>query len=606
MRISLRWKILILTALAPVALAIGTLWTVNVAVSRHQKDSIDESLRRSSNVFENMMAERARALDVAAAVIVRDPRFFSILTLPATPTDPQYRATVRGVALDFHAITRSDVFDVLDRNGTLIASVGASSSSAESRSALVRAALKGHPHSGILVEQRAHYQVTAMPVLAGGRVVGALLMGADIAGPLAARLRTLTQSDVTFVSGGKVTGTTLSGPDHDAILQAMARIVLTSKQSSGESIVELRGASETYLSLVRPIPGSVPGQRQIYVMQRSLDIETAFLTGVQVAMLQLFAIAVLFAVVMGYLVAMRITGPVQKLVRGAEEMERGNYDFPLRIRSKDEIGYLADRFFEMRQHEKHYVSELQEAARQKSEFIAIASHELRTPISVIKGFVELFTSGTLGTTSDEQRQALSAIERSVHHLTQIAENATRVAQLDGERLVLNFENHSVEQITQDAIGAAALDAPNRNLTLSSVVEPDLPPVRVDGPRMVQAIANLVRNGIRFTPDGGTVEVRAERDVDALVVIVRDTGVGIPPERLRRVWDRSFTSPDSMHHHSSTKLEFKSAGLGLGLTMVKGIIEAHGGIVEAKSTEGEGSTFTIRVPYRGLERLERAA
>src|SRR5258706_10072236 len=142
-----------------------------------------------------------------------------------------------------------------------------------------------------------------MPVLAGGRVVGALLMGADIGGPLAARLRTLTQSDVTFVSGGKVTGTTLSGPDHDAILQAMARIVLTSKLSSGESIVELRGASETYLSLVRPIPGSLPGQRQIYVMQRSLDIETAFLTGVQAAMLQLFAIAVLFAVVMGYLVA---------------------------------------------------------------------------------------------------------------------------------------------------------------------------------------------------------------------------------------------------------------------------------------------------------------
>src|SRR5512144_2676115 len=151
MRISLRWRILVLTALAPVALAIGTLWTVNEAVSRHQKDSIDESLRRSSNVFENMMAERARALEVAAAVIVRDPRFFSILTLPASPAAPQYRATVRGVAMDFHAITRSDLFDVLDRNGTLIASVGANSSSARSRAELVRAALKGHSKSGILV-----------------------------------------------------------------------------------------------------------------------------------------------------------------------------------------------------------------------------------------------------------------------------------------------------------------------------------------------------------------------------------------------------------------------------------------------------------------------
>src|SRR5207244_12488591 len=82
MRISLRWKILILTVLAPVALAIGTLWTVNVAVSRHQKDSIDESLRRSSNVFENMMAERARPLEVPARVIGRAPRLFSTVTRP--------------------------------------------------------------------------------------------------------------------------------------------------------------------------------------------------------------------------------------------------------------------------------------------------------------------------------------------------------------------------------------------------------------------------------------------------------------------------------------------------------------------------------------------
>src|SRR5262249_44644802 len=163
---SLRWKILILTALAPVALAVGTLWTVNVAVSRHQKDTIDESLRRSSNVFENMMAERARALDVAAAVIVRDPRFFSILTLPAAPGDQRSRAPIRGGALDFHAIVRSDLFDVVDRNGTLLAAVGPNVSSAESRSALVRGALKGHPHSGILVEPNAHFQVTAMPVIA--------------------------------------------------------------------------------------------------------------------------------------------------------------------------------------------------------------------------------------------------------------------------------------------------------------------------------------------------------------------------------------------------------------------------------------------------------
>jgi hypothetical protein len=413
MRISLRWKILILTALAPVALAVGTLWTVNVAVSRHQKDAIDESLRRSSNVFENMMAERARALDVAAAVTVRDPRFFSILTLPASPGDPQYRATVRGVALDFHAIVRSDLFDVVDRSGVLIAAVGPSTSNAASRSALVHAALKGHPHSGILVEPTAHFQVTAMPVIAGGRVVGALLVGADIGGPLASRLRTLTQSAVTFISGGKVTGSTLNARDREAILNAMSRIVLTSKQSSGESIVELRGGSETYLSLVRPLPGALPGQRQMYVMQRSLDIETAFLTGVQAAMLQLFTIAVLFALVMGYFVALRITGPVQRLRArrggdGARQLrlparrpQQGRDRLPRRPLLEDAAAREATTSPSCRRW------------RGRKRFIAIASHELRTPISVIKGFIELFSNGALGQTTDEQRQAIGAIERSI-------------------------------------------------------------------------------------------------------------------------------------------------------------------------------------------------
>jgi signal transduction histidine kinase len=604
-RLGLRWKILILTVLAPVALAIGTLWTMNSTVSGHQQDSIDESLRRSSSVFENMMSERARALEVAAAVIVRDPRFFSILTLPASPSDPQYRATVRGVAKDFHAITRSDLFEVLDRNGNLIASVGRGSSSAKSRSKRVLQALRGRAQTGILVEKQAHFQVTTVPVLAGGGVVGALLVGADIGGPLASRLRTLTQADVTFISGTTITGSTLNPRSRSMIRDAMAELAMVSRQPAG-NIIELHGDSETWLTLVRTIPGSVPGQRQLYVMQRSLDIETAFLTGVQATMLQLFSLAALFAVLMGFLVAQRITRPVNRLVRGAEEMEKGNYDFPLDIRSEDEIGYLADRFRVMREREKHYVNQLEDVARQKSEFIAIASHELRTPISVIKGYVELFSTGGLGPTTEEQGKGLAAIDRGVLQLTKIAEDATRYAQMESERLNLSLEDHEVAQLTQDALAAAALDAPNRNVTLSSVVEPGLPTARVDGARLVQAIANLVRNGIRFTPDGGTVEVCAERAGDQLQIVVRDTGVGIPPERLDHVWERSYSTSDSMHHHSSAQLEFQSAGLGLGLPLVLRIVKAHGGAVRADSTQGKGSVFTIRVPYRGDDRLERAA
>jgi signal transduction histidine kinase len=606
-RVRLRWKILLFTALAPVLLAIGTLWTVNHNVSGHLEDSIHESLRRSARVFENMLAARADALDATAQVIVRDPRFFSILTLSASSRDPQYRATVRGVAQDFHDITQSDLFEVLDRRGGLLASVGRASSSAKTRDALVRAALPGRLQSGILVEEQHHFQVTVTPVVAGGRVVGALVLGAEIGSSLARRLRGLTHSEVTFVSGVQNTGSTLiDSRDRQILLRALEKVELGDGENEDRGLLELQGAAVTYLTLVRRIPGSDLDGRQLFVLQRSLEIETAFLREVQGGLVQLGVLAILAALIMGFTVSERITRPVLKMVRGAEEMERGNYDYPLSVQSQDEIGYLAERFRDMRQRQKDYITSLEEVTRLKSEFISIASHELRTPISVIKGFVELFSQGSLGALTPDQKEALAAIDRSLGNLTRIAEDATRVAQIEGEHLVLTLERQEVEPLVRDAVDMAAGDAPNRDLSITTVVEPGLPAANVDGPRLTQALANLVRNAIRFTPDGGSIEVQVARDAEDLVLSVKDTGVGIAHDQMRDLFTRPLAARDSLHHHSSGALEFNSAGLGLGLMLARGVVEAHGGAIEATSSPGKGSTFTIRVPFEVAQRMDQAA
>ena len=607
MRVSLRWKILLFTAVAPVALALGTLWTVNHKVSAHLQDSIHESLRRSSRVFENMISVRASALEVAAQVIVRDPRFFSILTVDVSPRDPQYRATVRGVARDFHHITHSDLFEVIDRQGRLIASVGDARSSSRGRGEFVRDALRGSSRTGLLIEGDHHYQVTVAPVLAGGKVVGGLLLGANVGGALANRLRALTHSEVTFVSRDSITGSTLiDAEDRGAILGTLGDPRFDPDSLHRESILDIRAASGTYVSLIRSIPGTRPQDRQLYIMQRSLMAESAFLQRVRGALVELGLLAMLAAVAMGFLVSIRITHPVRRLVRGAEEMERGNYDFPLDVRSRDEIGYLAERFQVMRQREKDYVGSLEEVARLKTEFISIASHELRTPISVIKGFLELFSQGALGETSDKQLEALAAIDRSLKHLTRIAEDATRVAQIESERLSLIYADHVVDTIVRQAVGVAAGDAPHRNLSLVSEVDPALGKVHVDGQRLVQAVANLVRNGIRFTPDGGRIEVRASRTDRDLVIEVRDNGIGIEEDRLKTLFTRSASGRNSLHHHSSSTLEFNSAGIGLGLTLARGIAEAHGGTLHASSRLGEGSVFTLRIPIAGDMQVADAA
>jgi signal transduction histidine kinase len=601
MRLRLRWKLLAFTALAPVLLALGTLWLVNRNVSGHLQENIHEACARRT--CSNMLSARADALGVTAQVIVCD-RASLVLTLPAAPGDTQYRATVRGVARDFHAITQSDLLEVLDRNGRLLASVGRSASTPATRAHLVRRALEGEPASGILVEKDAQFQATVTPVVAGGRVVGVLVLGAEIGEGLASRLRGLTHSEVTFVSDHQPTGSTVAeDSDRAALMDAVQTADL---DSQGDALTEVEGGSATYLTLVRRIPGSDARGRQLYVLQRPLDIETAFLRQVQSGLGQLGMLAILAALIVGLIVSERITRPVLMMVRGAEEMKNGNYDFPLQIKSEDEIGYLAERFQEMREHEKDYVESLEEVARVKSEFISIASHELRTPISVIKGFVELFSNGTLGATSEEQRNALAAIERSLRSLTRIAEDATRVAQIESDRLVLALDDHDVESLVRQAVSIAAGDAPDRDLSITTEVEAGLPTARVDGPRLTQALANLVRNAIRFTPNGGSIEVRGLRERDQLILRVKDSGIGIPKEKMDEVLRRSFSVRDSLNHHSSGTLEFNSAGLGLGLTLARGIVEAHGGVIEAESTPDRGSTFAIRVPYHAAETLQKAA
>ena len=604
MRHGLRSKILLLTVPPPVIMALATLWIVHDSVSRQVHSSIHESLRRAALVFENTLAARSEALGTAAQVIVRDPRFFSILTLSGPEAGPQYLATVQGVARDFNTITRADLFEVVDGRGRLLASVGGAGSSRAARESLVRAALQGHAVSGILVERDAHYQVTATPVVAHGGVYGGLLLGARIGEPLARRLRDMTRSEVTFVSDHKSIGSTLDDPDRLALLAALADRAKGDSVAS-DRLLEVKSHAQTWLTLVRPIPFSSPGTPQFYVMQRSLDAETVFLRAMRDLLIQLGVLAVVAAVLGGIAVAYRITAPIQRLVRGADEMERGDYQYPLEIHSRDEIGHLAERFQEMRQREQVYVESLQEVARIKSEFINVASHELRTPISVIKGFSELFSTGGLGPVNREQIKALGAIDTSLHALTRIAEDATKMAQIQGERLVLTIEEHDVAVVLRRGVADALADARRRRVRVAIDVKPELPPIRMDGMRIEQAIGQLVRNAIRFTPDDGRIDISARLEARALVIRVRDTGIGIPEEKRRDLFERSFMVRDSLHHHSSSTLEFKSSGLGLGLAIVRGILEAHGGTIAVDSEVDQGTTFTIRLPLDRWDAKEAA-
>ena len=627
----LRLRILVFTVLPLLSLTAAALWTVNRGISRQARTSIHDNLVRSSIVFEEMLAARASRLELAAQVIVADPRFASILAISGSSSGPQYRATVKKVASDFNSITTTDLFEVLDARGHLLASCGRATSSAAARASLVSAAMHGRQVSGILVEDHRHFQVTVTPVSVNRRVVGALLLGAGIAQPLALELKWITHSEVTFASRNAITGSSFaSAGERTAVLAALsASAASESRKQDGQQpagaagrlsaagpdspavpapwvVVGASGASQKYLTLIGRIPHSEPQAQQVYVMQRSLDAETAFLREIQAGLLRLGGVAAAVALLAGFIVSASITRPVRRLVRGAEEMERGNYDFPLGSAGQDEIGYLSKRFQEMRQHERTYVSSLQEAARIKSEFISVASHELRTPISVIKAYHALLSTGDLGPVSPEQAKAFAAIDKNVERLVGLAEDSARMAEIEGGRPSLNRARHEVAELIETALSIGMTGAHERKVEIACEVEPGLGSVSVDRDRMARAIADLIRNGIRFTPDGGHVRAKARRDQDELVIEVRDDGIGIPQDKQCDLFNRPFMLHDSLNHHSSSTLEFNSAGLGLGLPIARGIVEAHGGKLLVESWPGKGSTFTIRLPLTDDEGLQAAA
>jgi signal transduction histidine kinase len=609
MRLSLRWKIMLITVLTPLTLGLGTWFTVDRNVREHvNSTSIHENLERSALVFESMLAERSHALEGGARVIAQDPRFFSLLTLGPHQRDSRFIATVRGMANDFNQITQTYLFEVLDRSGHLLASVGNARSTRDARNELVERAVRGHEASGVMIEEHTHYQATAMPVYADHQIVGVLLLGAGVGETLARVLRAQMRCEVTFISGHDITGTTLDVPkDRAALLAKLSSLAIgPSTNFAALHVFTVEGPTQTYLTLVRRLPASDASEGQMYVIQRSYDPETSFLHKMQQDMLILALLALVIALVTGLLYSEQLIRPLQQLVWGAHEMQQGNYNHPVEVRSGDELGFLAERFNEMRQRERTYVNSLEEATRLKSEFISVASHELRTPISVIRGYHDLLAEGTLGPVAPSQRQALEAIGGCLDRLTRIAQDATHVAEMKGERLTLDVAPHEVTPLIERAVGMALAAAQERHVTIESEVEPDLGPVYADGTRLPQAIMNLIVNGVRYTRDGGWVRVRAFGEHDQLVIEVRDNGVGIPEEKLGHIFGTGILIQGSLHHHSSADLEFNSSGLGLGLSLARGIVEAHGGTVRAESEVGKGSVFVIRMPFGEEAALADAA
>jgi signal transduction histidine kinase len=248
----------------------------------------------------------------------------------------------------------------------------------------------------------------------------------------------------------------------------------------------------------------------------------------------------------------------------------------------------ANRSLERRVQER--TAELQKALERVSElsqlkanFIANISHELRSPLTHIKGYTELLISESLGPLTDEQRHALRVSQQATAKLEGLIEDLIMVSLASRGELSLKLEDMDIRRIASLAVKTFMERAQARGITLRAEIGEDVPLVQGDPQKIGWALSQLIDNGIKFTSKGGSVTVSVQREGENLVIVsVSDTGIGIPPNRLEEIFE-----PFHQLDGSSTR---RYGGTGLGLSLVRQIIEAHGSMIEVQSAEGRGSTF----------------
>jgi signal transduction histidine kinase len=248
-------------------------------------------------------------------------------------------------------------------------------------------------------------------------------------------------------------------------------------------------------------------------------------------------------------------------------------------------------------------AELQRVEKMKSDFIILASHELRTPLSSVYGHAQLLLqSPEIPGALDEEgspRYLLQRISAATQQLDRVFDEIRNVSLIDADRLDLAQEPVMLQSLVHSVVRNLQGLGPRRNLQFESEGLADLAAISGDSKRLYQALWNVVSNAMKCTPDGGRIRIAGEQLEDAVHLSVQDTGVGIPPDERERIFDRFYVLEDTMYHHSS-KTAFRGGGLGLGLAVARGIIEAHGGKIWAES-EGydeerlPGSIFHILLP-----------
>ena len=303
---------------------------------------------------------------------------------------------------------------------------------------------------------------------------------------------------------------------------------------------------------------------------------TGFLQSVWWQFLLVGVVAATVSLAVARLFARGMTQPLRDMASAARMMETGDYSVRVQTRSRDEVGKLATAFNRMS-------GELGNLEKSRRDLVANVSHELKTPITAIRAHLENLLDGV----EQPDPATIEVMLAQVERLGRLVDQLLDLSRLESGEIPLRIEELPLQPLVDDLISEIDVALSGRGVRVDNHVPADLPALSVDRERVHQVLFNLVDNAVRFTPEGGHVTVSARRRNGSVEVAVSDTGAGIPPEHLPRLFERFYRADPARARGDG--------GTGIGLAIARSVVEAHGGQIRAESEPGRGSVFTFDLP-----------
>jgi two-component system, NtrC family, sensor kinase len=436
------------------------------------------------------------------------------------------------------------------------------------------------------------------------KIIGGIIVGVAIDDILLQTIRGDTSINLVAFEGDRVTAATLP----------LNRNQLWQFPSANEPPIKLTIDGAEYLIDTLEIESFDRVTLKIAVLKSTQDVERAgkrlwfVVSGFGI----LGSILIVVVTIGGFQITQALSRRILRLTRATKQLAAGDLSIRIPVDTQDEVGILAQGFNSMatelmvrdqqliEQMEKleANATELMQANRLKDEFLSTMSHELRTPLNAVLGMTEILQGDIFGSINPDQREALEIIHNSGNHLLSLIDDIVDLSMIESGYLKLNFLPTAIAELCDSSLSFIRPQAVKKEINLNIKIEPDLPTLTIDERRIKQVLINLLNNAVKFTPIVGNVtlavaleKLNGTENHDYVRISVTDTGIGIAPEDLDKLFER-FIQVDSA-------LTRKYEGTGLGLALVKRIVEMHGGRVGVTSELGIGSCFTVDLPCDDL-------